>query len=69
YYVYPILEGDSFVGRIETKADRKTKCLNVLNFWTENGIKWAAVQKDKLDAELISFARLAGLDTVKWVNK
>ncbi|MBL4838266.1 MAG: hypothetical protein JKY34_11895, partial [Kordiimonadaceae bacterium] len=69
YYVYPILEGDSFVGRIETKADRKAKCLNVLNFWPEDGIKWGAERKEKLDAELISFASLADLDTVKWVNR
>jgi len=66
YYVYPILEGDHFVGRIEAKADRKAKCLNVLNFWPEDGIKWGARRKKKLNSELDSFAHLAGLDTVRW---
>ncbi|MBL4838798.1 MAG: YcaQ family DNA glycosylase [Kordiimonadaceae bacterium] len=66
YYVYPILEGDSFVGRIEAKADRKAKCLNVLNFWAEEGVKWGAGRKEKLEAELMRFARLASLDTVDW---
>ena len=66
YYVYPILEGDRFVGRVEAKADRKRKCLNVLNFWPEDGIKWGARRKKKLDAELAKFAKLAELDIVRW---
>lgn len=66
YYVYPILEGDRFVGRIEAKADRKAKCLNVLNFWPEQAIKWGARRQQKLQAELVRFARLADLDTVQW---
>lgn len=69
YYVYPLLEGDRFVGRIEAKADRKVKCLNVLNFWPEEGIKWGAGRKEKLEAELARFARLADLDTVNWFAK
>jgi len=67
YYVYPILEGDRFVGRVEAKADRKAKCLNVLNFWAEDGVRWGTGRKEKLDAELARFAGLAGLDTVRWV--
>jgi len=35
YYVYPLLEGNKFVGRIELKADRKKGHLNVINFWEE----------------------------------
>jgi uncharacterized protein YcaQ len=66
YYVYPLLEGDRFVGRIEAKADRKAKCLQVLNFWPEDGIKWGNGRKARLAAELARFARLADLDTVKW---
>ena len=67
YYVYPLLEGDRFVGRAEVKADRKAKCLNVLNLWPEDGIKWGAGRKEKLEAELTKFARLADLETVNWV--
>lgn len=66
YYVYPILDGEQFIGRIEAKADRKTKCLNVLNFWLEDGIKWGATRKKRLNTELDSFANLAGLNTVRW---
>ena len=66
YYVYPLLEGDRFVGRIETKADRKRGCLNVLNFWPEKGVRWGKIRQKKLNTELKRFARLAGLKTVVW---
>jgi len=66
YYVYPLLEGDRFVGRIEAKADRKAKCLNVLNFWPEGDIKWGLGRNARLEAELVRFARLADLNIVKW---
>lgn len=66
YYVFPILEGDRFVGRIEAKADRATSCLNVLNLWSEPKIKWTNARADKLAAELGRFAKLATLETVNW---
>tara|TARA_R110002073_G_scaffold232347_1_gene393436 strand:+ start:4338 stop:4628 length:291 start_codon:yes stop_codon:yes gene_type:complete len=66
YYVYPLLEGDRFAGRIEAKADRKSGCLNVLNFWLEEGVSWGAGRQQKLDAELKRFARLAELERVVW---
>lgn len=68
YYVYPILEGDRFVGRIEVKADRKASSLNVINFWPEPSIKWPAARRDKLRAELDRMRRFVGLDSVVWVG-
>ena len=66
YYVYPILEGDRFVGRIEVKADRPKGQLNVLNVWQEPKVKWTENRAAKLEAELVRFARLASVDTVNW---
>lgn len=66
YYVYPILEGDRFVGRIEVKGDRKASVLTVLNHWHEAGARWPASRQAKLDAELQRLARFVGADTVKW---
>ncbi len=37
YYVLPILFGDRFVGRIEPRLDRKTKALNILGIWFQDG--------------------------------
>ncbi|MEL7206086.1 MAG: crosslink repair DNA glycosylase YcaQ family protein [Pseudomonadota bacterium] len=64
YYVYPILEGERFVGRIEVKADRKASVLTVLNFWPESGIKWPESRRDKLLAELDRMRRFVAVDCV-----
>ena len=66
YYVYPLLEGSRFVGRLEAKADRSRKTLTVLNYWPEPKVARTSKRLDKLDAELHRFARLAGLDAVQW---
>ena len=65
YYVYPILEGDRFIGRIEVKADRIAGRLNILNLWKEPHIYWSTRQDEKLKREL---GRLAKLATVKSVD-
>lgn len=64
YYVYPLLEEDRFVGRIELKADRKKGQLNVINFWPETGVKWGSTRFDKLENELGRLASLANLTQV-----
>lgn len=61
YYVYPLLEGDKFVGRIELKADRKAGILSVVNFWQEAGVKWSDKRHEKLNSELQRFAKYVGL--------
>lgn len=61
YYVYPLLEGDKFVGRIELKADRKAGILSIVNFWQEAGVKWSEARQEKLDSELQRFAKYVGL--------
>lgn len=66
YYVFPILEGDRFVGRIEAKADRTQQLLNVLQFWPEPGVKWPDSRQRRLAAELDRLARLVGAKRVEW---
>lgn len=66
YYVYPLLERDRFVGRIEIRADRNKREMTVTGFWPEPGVAWAAPRGQKLAAELGRFARLAGLDAPGW---
>ncbi len=68
YYVYPILQGNKFIGRIELKADRKAKSLDVLNFWKEDGIVWNEKQQLKLDEELTSLALLVDIKNVNWLK-
>jgi uncharacterized protein YcaQ len=64
YYVFPMLEGDRFVGRIEVKADRKASCMSVLNLWVEPGVTWTGARADKLEAELARMARFIGVESV-----
>ncbi len=45
YYVYPLLQGNNFIGRIELQANRKANQLDVLNFWKEDDIFWDDKQK------------------------
>lgn len=66
YYVYPILEGDRFVGRIEIRAFRQGSALHVLKFWAEDGVLWSAKRREKLHAELNRMARFVGLKNVSW---
>ncbi len=67
YYVFPILEGDRFVGRIEVKADRKKNRMNVMNVWSETGVKWTKQRASKLDAELERLARFISIKDVQWL--
>ena len=66
YYVYPLLESDRFVGRIEARADRKAGTLIVNQLWAEAGVKWTASRADKLDAEINRLARFVGVEDVIW---
>lgn len=62
YYVFPLLERDRFVGRIEVTADRKAGTMSVLNLWQEPGVKWSASRKDRLYSELARLAKFAGVE-------
>lgn len=66
YYVYPLLEGDRFVGRIDIKADRKAGTLTVQNLWPEPGITWTPKRMTKLQAELDRLARFISVRDVIW---
>lgn len=66
YYVYPLLEGDRFVGRIEVKADRSNGLLTVQNLWWEHAVKPTAQRMGKLESELARLAKLAGVTDVEW---
>ena len=66
YYVYPLLEGDRFVGRIELKSDRKRAALEVKQLWAENGVTWTSARADKLDAELGRLALLIDSQATDW---
>ncbi len=68
YYVFPLLEGDRFVGRIDMKADRKRGVLDVTRLWWETGIRNSSGRLEKLDAELQRLARFSGMERVEYAE-
>jgi len=68
YYIYPLLEGDRFVGRAEVRADRKKGTITLERFWLEAGTKWTSARAKKLDAELTRLSKLTGARTVIWLK-
>ena len=63
YYVLPFLLGDELVGRVDLKADRKGKTLQVRAAWVEPHAVPEAVAEE-LALELSDMARWLGLDDV-----
>ncbi|WP_112311656.1 winged helix-turn-helix domain-containing protein [Pseudogemmobacter bohemicus] len=66
YYVFPVLEGDRIIGRIDVKAFRAEGCLRVTGFWPEPGIRIGAGRRARLEAELERLARFAGCAELVW---
>ena len=60
YYVLPILRGDRLIGRIEPKADRKTKILTVQNVWLEPGVRSTKKLTAQIDRAVRRLARFNG---------
>ncbi len=61
YYVFPVLQGDRFIGRIEVRADKDADCLQVLNWWPEPGTSMSRQRTQRLQAEIHRLAGLAGV--------
>ncbi|MEL6968185.1 MAG: crosslink repair DNA glycosylase YcaQ family protein [Pseudomonadota bacterium] len=68
YYVFPLLEGDRLVGRIDMRARRSNDTLEVKRVWWEPKVKPGAQRWAKLGAELVRQARLAGVANVVWLE-
>ena len=65
YYVFPLMERDRLVGRIDMKADRDAGVLAVRALWPEAGVRWSEA---RLMAELGRVARFAGLDDTAFAD-
>jgi uncharacterized protein YcaQ len=64
YYVLPLLFGESFIGRAEVIAERKTGTLVVKNIWYENVVKQTKQLRTALDDCLQKFALFNGCETI-----
>lgn len=59
YYIFPLLESDRLVGRIDLKAEREQDRLAVRGLWLEPGLSLSKLRRAKLEQELARQARLA----------
>ena len=62
YYVFPLLEGDRFIGRIDMKHQKGV--LTVTGFWPEPGVKMGKGRKAALEAELDRQRRFVGAESL-----
>ncbi|WP_142590078.1 winged helix-turn-helix domain-containing protein [Pseudorhizobium halotolerans] len=67
YYVFPLIEGDRMIGRIDMKADRKAGSLDVRRLWLEPGVRASNGRLEKLEAELLRVARFTGVERVNYL--
>lgn len=64
YYVFPLMQRDRLVGRVDMKAFRAEDHLCIHAVWPEKGIAWGKGRQSALEAELDRIKRLAGVSEV-----
>ncbi|MEZ5885466.1 MAG: crosslink repair DNA glycosylase YcaQ family protein [Paracoccaceae bacterium] len=66
YYVFPLLEGDKLVGRIDMKCARSDELLVISALWPEKGIRFGKGRLTRLEAELERLGRFTGCPTLRF---
>lgn len=64
YYVFPVLEGESLIGRIDMRARRQEGRLEVAAFWPEPGVAMGRGRRERLQSELDRIARFCGCGAI-----
>lgn len=66
YYVFPLLEGERFVGRIDMRRNGPGGPLHVRKLWWEKGIRRSKGRMARLESELERVRRFCGGSEVTW---
>ncbi|EET49664.1 hypothetical protein TR2A62_2415 [Thalassobium sp. R2A62] len=56
-YVFPVMEGDRLIGRIDANAPATGETLNVTAFWPELTVKMTPPRTQRLEAEIARYVR------------
>mmetsp|Transcript_29737 Transcript_29737/g.59167 ORF Transcript_29737/g.59167 Transcript_29737/m.59167 type:complete len:311 (+) Transcript_29737:1371-2303(+) len=68
YYVFPVMEGDRLVGRVDMKAFRSDDQMRVRAVWPERGVRWGKGRQSAFEAELDRVRRLADVSEIQFGN-
>ena len=66
YYVFPLLEGDRLIGRVDMRADRKNNVLAVKKLWLEPMVKMSNARRNRIESELERMAMFTSMANVEW---
>jgi uncharacterized protein YcaQ len=66
YYVFPLMQSEQLVGRVDMKAFRAEDCLRIRALWPEEGTIWGKGRHTAFEAELDRLKRLAGVNRVEF---
>ncbi|WP_435257500.1 winged helix-turn-helix domain-containing protein [Thioclava sp. FR2] len=64
YYVFPVMEGEALIGRLDAKALRAEGRLHLRAFWPEIGVNMGKQRSERLMRELDRLARFGGCERV-----
>jgi hypothetical protein len=68
YYVFPVMEGERLIGRIDAKAFRDQGALRVRAYWPEARQTMPKARLARLEAELDRLANFAGCERVEFTE-
>ncbi|MEM9107132.1 MAG: crosslink repair DNA glycosylase YcaQ family protein [Pseudomonadota bacterium] len=68
YYVFPLLEADRLIGRIDMKCRRDDGVLDVTAFWPEPKVKLGRGRLQRLEAELDRVRRFTGCERIEFAD-
>ncbi|MGB5865101.1 MAG: crosslink repair DNA glycosylase YcaQ family protein [Sulfitobacter sp.] len=66
YYVFPLLQGERIVGRVDMKAFRADDTLRIRAVWPEKGVAWGKARIAAFEAELDRIKRLASVSKIEF---
>jgi uncharacterized protein YcaQ len=66
YYILPILEGDSLVGRIDPKFHRARSALEIRRVFWEPNVRVTRMRRRKLEEATMRLAQMIGAEHIEW---
>ena len=66
YYVFPMLQGDRLIGRINLKYERRERTLRVKGQWLEDGVELTKTRQRRITQELARYGKFIGAESIAY---